>query len=383
MSLLRRIKQRAIAENVMEIITCGAVPPYGEILGGKLVAMLMASPRVVSDVRTRYDGRVSLIASGLKGAPVTRDPNLTVLTTSSLYSVGSSQYNRIRIPAEIVGGEGKVTYTRVGSTDSYGTVHIAPDTASVLVALARLSNENRRLVSHLFGEGVSPKLRALRSGFEALGLDPDVFLRHHAPRLLYAVSLAQNTSDVLFGLTNLPRYTLKTRRSGDGVQAVADYWRERWLAPRLRRSDVLTRLRSLDRDSYLLGPEVPPECNETAPTGTSAWLPDTAVAATVPARAQVSQSEFIERLYRGTNSYADRLTGEQLEWVDVDLGLNDHLLDLARANKQVIITGNPGDGKTHLIERLRDRLEGECGAHGANRCQRPLGCRDTHRMANV
>ena len=91
----------------MEIITCGAVPPYGEILGGKLVAMLMASPRVVRDVRTRYEGRVSLIASGLKGAPVRRDPNLTVLTTSSLYSVGSSQYNRIRIPAEIGIGEAK------------------------------------------------------------------------------------------------------------------------------------------------------------------------------------------------------------------------------------------------------------------------------------
>ena len=360
--VLRRIKQRAIAENVMEITTCGAVPPYGEILGGKLVAMLMASPRVVSDVRARYEGRVSLIASGLKGAPARRDPNLTVLTTSSLYSVGSSQYNRIRIPAEIVDGEGKVTYTRVGKTDSFGTVHIAPDTASLLVALARLANDNRRLVNHLFGEGVSPKLRALRSGFEALGLDPDVFLRHHAPRLLYAVSLAQNTSDVLLGLASLPRYTLKTRRSGDGVQAVADYWRERWLEPRLRRSDVLARLRSLSRDSYLLGSEVPPECAEAAPTGVNAWLSAPVEAFAAPARAQVSPSEFVERLYRSTNSYADRLTVEQLEWVDVDLGLNDHLLELARANKQIVITGNPGDGKTHLIERLRERLQDECGA---------------------
>ena len=360
--VLRRIKQRAIAENVMEIITCGAVPPYGEILGGKLVAMLLASPRVVNDVRSRYEGRVSLIASGLKGAPVRRDPNLTALTTSSLYSVGSSQYNRVRIPAEIVHGEGKVTYARVGKTDSYGTVHIAPDTARLLVALARLSNDNRRLVNHLFGEGVSPKLRALRSGFEALGLDPDIFLRHHAPRLLYAVPLAQNTWDVLLGISRLPRYHLKTHRSGDGVQAIADYWRERWMEPRLRRSDVLARLRSLDRDSYLLGREVPLECSETAPAGVNTWLSAPAEVDAVPTGAQVSSSEFVERLYRGTNSYADRLTDEQLEWVNVDLGLNDHLLELARANKQIVITGNPGDGKTHLIERLRVRLTEECGA---------------------
>ena len=32
--VLRRIKQQAIAENVMEIITCGAVAPYQQLLGG-------------------------------------------------------------------------------------------------------------------------------------------------------------------------------------------------------------------------------------------------------------------------------------------------------------------------------------------------------------
>lgn len=67
---LRRIKQRAVAENVMEIITCGAVAPYNQILGGKLVAMLMTSPQVVKDVRDRYEGKVSLIASGMAGRSI-------------------------------------------------------------------------------------------------------------------------------------------------------------------------------------------------------------------------------------------------------------------------------------------------------------------------
>ncbi|WP_432976876.1 hypothetical protein [Dactylosporangium sp. CA-233914] len=65
----------------------------------------------------------------------------------------------------------------------------------------------------------------------------------------------------------------------------------------------------------------------------------------------------MERLYRSTNSYADRLNAEELAWIDVDLGLNAHVLRLTQAHRQIIVTGNPGDGKTHLIERLRPELE--------------------------
>jgi len=167
---LRRIKQRAIAENVMEIITCGAVAPYNQILGGKLVAMLMTSPQVVSDVKARYAGRVSLIASGMAGRAMRREPALSVLTTSSLYAYGSAQYNRVRIPGDLTGGQGEIRYDRVGATDSFGTVQFASDTIESLTAVVRLANSRLRIVNNLFGEGMSPKLRSLRMGLDALGL---------------------------------------------------------------------------------------------------------------------------------------------------------------------------------------------------------------------
>jgi hypothetical protein len=103
----------------MEVITCGAVPSYGEVLGGKLVAMLLCTPAVAADFAERYDRRTSLIASGLAGKPIRRRAQLAVLTTSSLWSVGSSQYNRIHLPAESLGGTGDVRYKRTGTTDRY------------------------------------------------------------------------------------------------------------------------------------------------------------------------------------------------------------------------------------------------------------------------
>ena len=71
---------------------------------------------------------------------------------------------------------------------------------------------------------------------------------------------------------------------------------------------------------------------------------------------------FVERLYRNANSYADRLSLEELDWIHIDLGLDDFILDSAREGRQIIVTGNPGDGKTFLIQRLRERLETELNA---------------------
>jgi len=352
---LRRIKQRAIAENVMEIITCGAVPPYGDLLGGKLVAMLLVSPRVVAEFAERYQGRVSLIASGLKGEPVHRRPNLALLSTSSLYAVGSSQYNRIRVPGDLVGGQGAITYERIGVTDSFGTVHFAPDTAAALASIARLADDNRRDVNYLFGEGMSPKLRILRAGLGALGLDSEVFLRHHSPRLLYGARLCRNSPDVLFGLRDQPDYILRSAVGSDGTSEIAQHWRERWVRPRLQRVDVLDRIAASRRDTFLLGASLPP-ATATHNDFIASAHPQPSATMSTGVRA-ADDIEFIERLYRSANSYADRLTGEELGWIHVDLGLDGYLLDQARAGRQIVVTGNPGDGKTHLIERLRPGFE--------------------------
>jgi hypothetical protein len=352
-TVLRRIKQQVVAENVMEIITCGAVSPYQQVLGGKLVAMLMTSPQVVSDVNRRYSGKVSLIASGMAGRAMYRKPALTLLTTSSLYAFGSAQYNRVRIPGQIVDSDGEIRYERVGTTDSFGTVQFASDTTDSLIAAARLANNKQRIVNHLFGEGTSPKLRSLGMGLDALGLRPEEFLRHHSPRLLYAVPLATNTANVLLGLTRTPKYVLPVKGGKTTTGAIARHWGERWLKGRLARPETQSILQRTRREDHLLSRVV-------SDLGKSAYVDITSTRPETISDLGFSNSDgpisFVERLYRNTNSYADRLTLEELDLIHVDLGLDDYLLSSAEDGWQIVVTGNPGDGKTFLIERLRDTL---------------------------
>jgi hypothetical protein len=344
---LRRIKQGVIASSVMEIITCGAVPPYRDALGGKLVALLMLSRVVGDEYAAKYDGQVSLIASALAAKPVARPTRLALLTTSSLYAIGSSQYNRLNVTIDDAGSVG---YRRIGLTDSFGTVHFAPDTVAALNQIARLVDHDRRRINNLFGEGTSPKLRLIRSGLEGLGLDANVFLRHHSPRLLYAAALCSNIEDVLLGLHDEPDYVLPAGE--DSTALLIERWRTRWLAPRLEREEILDRIAGSQREEFLLSRELASTTDLAGRRASS--NPD------VPdggPRAAGQADTFVERLYRSTNSYADRLSQDELDAIHVDLGVDGYLLEEAGNNREIVVTGNPGDGKTHLIERLRSELE--------------------------
>ena len=348
---LRHIKQGVIAASVMELITCGAIPPYRDVLGGKLVALLMLSREVSRDHQRKYSDQVSLIASGLAGAPVTRPTRLAWITTSSLYAVGSSQYNRLKVP--VGDGDETISYQRIGITESFGTVHFAADTVASLSQLARIVDANRRRINNLFGEGTSPKLRLIRSGLECLGLNANIFLRHHSPRLLYGASMCSNLPEILLGLSEAPNYLLPAGKRSTNL--LVEHWRSRWLSKRIGRPEILESIRSQRVDQFLLGAD--PAVGSASPgegRGVTVARSDSPINAD---EGSDEQRTFVERLYRSTKSYADRLSQEELDAIHVDLGVDGFMADAAEAKKQIIVTGNPGDGKTHLIERLRPQLE--------------------------
>lgn len=67
--------------------------------------------------------------------------------------------------------------------------------------------------------------------------------------------------------------------------------------------------------------------------------------------------DFIAKLYNNRNSYADVFSPEELHALHVESGIEALLSKYIEQKKLVFLTGNPGDGKTHLIKSLKSILD--------------------------
>ncbi len=67
--------------------------------------------------------------------------------------------------------------------------------------------------------------------------------------------------------------------------------------------------------------------------------------------------DFLAGLYNRHSCYADRLTTEELDSIHVSTKVEAALKKWIRAKKDVVLTGNPGDGKTYLLRRLGDEID--------------------------
>jgi hypothetical protein len=230
---LRSIKKRHVAASMMEITTCGAIPPYGDLLGGKLVAMLMASPQVTTEYRQRYRTMSSVIASRMSGKEFVRQPELVLLGTTSLYHVGSSQYNRIKIPT----AKGALKYIGVGRTEGFGHVHLSQHAYNLIQEMLR---DDQSEQSYTFAAGVNYKMRSIASALAMLGLQR---LQNHAsPRLVYALPIATNWQQFLLGMDSEPNWHFAQNNPKEGTQQIIDFWKTRWFTNRAQRPETLAKL---------------------------------------------------------------------------------------------------------------------------------------------
>ena len=212
-----------------------------------------------------------------------------------------------------------------------------------------------REVNSVFGEGFSPKFRKLRNGIVLLGFNASLLMRHDQSRRIYAAPLWAGADFYLRGESDTrPGYASTSEAFGEATASIASWWRERWLTSRLAHAPALAALRQTK--PWLLSalwPETPArESLFPSPT------PSPAVA-TTPAS---DPAQFWRELAAaGPESCADELSPADLARLHVDPRHHDlekFLREKLSAGFSLVLTGNAGDGKTHLLKRLHAELNG-------------------------
>ena len=356
-TVLKQLKKRFSATSMMELTVCGAVAPYNHLLGGKLVCLLMASPRVVNDYRDRYAGVVSIIASQMAGRPITKEPHLAFLGTTSLYSEHSSQYNRVKLPAAAVSDQRiSIQYRLIGRTEGFGSPNLSTETEQGLAKIAE-SRSGFRNVNFVFGEGQSAKLRQLREGFAGLGLNQTNLLQHGSPRIIYGMPLVGNLTRVLLGVDDVPDYAINPA-SKLAEHQITQYWIGRWLSTRLDHKPSLDAVGRSTPLTERVSRLIPDRATNSGIQRPLLFQKPPGKGTVMQAEAQEDERlEFIRLLYRNESAFSDHVSLSRLKELNIKTNLEDVVRKVVRNGGSVVVTGNAGDGKTHAILLMRKELK--------------------------
>lgn len=200
--------------HVMDAYVVGAVPPYSQLIGGKLVAALMGSEEVKKVYERKYLGRKAVISKKENRA------RLVLLTTTSALG-RSSLYNRLAIP-------NGPRFLRIGETRGFGHFHLSGEVFEqmrrYLEAIGHPYASGNR-----FGMGSNWRMRVARTALEKIGLDSDDILKHGIAREVYAIPLAKNWQEILLGKQK------NVRSSVLPASEIIQYCLQRWIVPRASR----------------------------------------------------------------------------------------------------------------------------------------------------
>jgi len=189
--------------NCMTAYILGAIPPYNSILGGKLVALTLMFPEVRKLFYKKYKK---------SAREKNKQPYLTYIDTMGAFGK-SSIYNRL-LNWEFVG------YTK-GNSHIHITMNGSWDLINQVVPKEVFKTYN-------FGQGPNWKMRILKHALKELDL-PTTITSNGWERGYYRLTLIHNWKDYLLNKTNKIHYKDFKRNE------LVDYWKNRWVIPRLEK----------------------------------------------------------------------------------------------------------------------------------------------------
>ena len=204
---------------VMSAYVIGSIPPYSQLLGGKLVTALISSREVSTAFKWRYSGRESEYGKALHGSGKRSDGILALVMITSAFG-RSSIYNRVHLP-------GLLKLYQVGATTGWGHFQVGEDSFREMRRLLELEGHDYAK-GNRYGQGANWKMRVIREALSILQLDQGL-LRHRVYREVFGMPMGGNWRDFLLGKAKRLTGSLPT------VDAIAQAAKERWILLRAAR----------------------------------------------------------------------------------------------------------------------------------------------------
>jgi hypothetical protein len=189
----------------------GALPPYNELLGGKMVALSITANEIREAYRERYQNRESVIRKRILPA------TLLFITTTAAFGK-SSMYERLRYKDEPV-------FEFLGYTSGSGTFHIQEEIYVKIIMFLKAKGVDTK---RGYGTGPSRKLHLIETAFRLLGIPS--FVYHNIQRGFYLFPNVSNLREVIQMGEKPQWYDRK-------FTELSNYWLERWALPRSERID--------------------------------------------------------------------------------------------------------------------------------------------------
>lgn len=186
----------------------GALPPYNQILGSRLVASMLVS----KEIRTAFQKKYRGVRTEMKNRKL---PNrLLFITTTGAFGK-SPIYERFSY-------QGHKFSFFLGYTKGFGSFHISDDIYENM--LNYLSKSHDLSIKRGYGAGPSRKMRLINSAMKHLGFTNGA--NHNIKRGLYLFTPVTNLHKVIKNNDN-PEYM------DVSVDELTDFWKVRWILPRL------------------------------------------------------------------------------------------------------------------------------------------------------
>ena len=203
-----------LVNQTMDAYTLGALPPYNELLGGKLIVLAASSREIRKDYERRYKGRSTVMLKQVLPA------SLVAVTTLSAFG-RSSIYNRVSKGKD--GQQNLWAALSLGHCEGWGTLHFSDALYAKMKIFHKQLLPDKPVIN--FGTGPRIRLQVTKYVLSCLGL-PGTLLRHNIKREVFVIPHVANLEAILGGSRTKPIY------NDQPFSQLAAFWKERYCLPR-------------------------------------------------------------------------------------------------------------------------------------------------------